>query len=260
MIRQEVMSLREKVIDKNFTHRRKELFEGADVIITHASASIEPDGDYIVVKTAHARRLSALIFTLKDIFSTKIDYLNKYAFYGRLAEAANKYLKENPDDEGILLATLDEALCMAAEVERIKYFAYGSNMNTSRMSERCPGAIPIGSARLDGYKFALDRKGYATVVKSTGNHVWGFLWDISEDHKQNLDNAEGIHTDAYRDSYILVEQDTIQTEALIYISLREPNEGNRAPEYEDMVIQGAMQRGLPDCYIQELRTCFARKS
>lgn len=118
MISQEVMSLREKVIDKNFTHSRKKLFEGADVIITHASDPIEPDDGDIVVKTAHAHRLSALIFTLKDIFSTKIDYLNKYAFYGRLAEAANKYLKENPDDEGILLATLDEALDMAAEVEK----------------------------------------------------------------------------------------------------------------------------------------------
>lgn len=118
MISQEVMSLKEEVIDKKFTHRRKELFEGADVIITHASDPIEPVGGDIVVKTSHAKRLSALIFTLKDIFSTKIDYLNKYAFYGRLAEAANKYLKESPDDEGILLATLDEAMCMAAEVEK----------------------------------------------------------------------------------------------------------------------------------------------
>lgn len=142
----------------------------------------------------------------------------------------------------------------------MKYFAYGSNMNESRMSDRCPGAIPAGIAKLEDYKFALDSEGNATVLKSAGSHVWGFLWDISEEHKKNLDIKEGIHTGAYRDSYILVEQDTIQTEALIYISLREPNEGNRVPEYEDMVIQGAMQRGLPDCYIQELRACFAQKS
>lgn len=142
----------------------------------------------------------------------------------------------------------------------MKYFAYGSNMNESRRLERFPEAIPAGISKLEDYKFALDSEGYATVLKSAGNHVWGFLWDISEEHKKNFDNAEGIHTGAYRDSNIVMEQDTIQTEALIYISLRELNNGNRIAGYENIVIQGAREKGLPDCYIQELLACFAQKS
>ena len=34
------------------------------------------------------------------------------------------------------------------------YFAYGSNMNPSRMAKRCPGAIALGGAVLLNHRLA----------------------------------------------------------------------------------------------------------
>ncbi len=140
----------------------------------------------------------------------------------------------------------------------MKYFAYGSNMNEPQMSNRCSGAISSGIARLDGYKFALDYKGYATVLESATDYVWGVLWEISDDHKENLDIAEGVRNGAYKALNILVEQDNVKIDALIYISLRKPNEGNRQLGYEKKVIEGAVKWNLPNSYIKKLAICFSQ--
>ena len=40
------------------------------------------------------------------------------------------------------------------------YFAYGSNMNRSAMTRRCPGARAIGTAVLEGYRFFVGLDGW----------------------------------------------------------------------------------------------------
>ncbi len=117
MVRQQVMTLKEEVINKKLTYEKKELFAGAHLVITDKPVPIEEYEGDIVVTTTHARKLSELVFVLKDIFAPKLNAFNKFAFYGRLGEAANKYLKLNSDDENILLAVLDEALRLAEESE-----------------------------------------------------------------------------------------------------------------------------------------------
>ena len=32
------------------------------------------------------------------------------------------------------------------------YLAYGSNLNMEQMHYRCPGAVPLGTAELEGYR------------------------------------------------------------------------------------------------------------
>ena len=61
------------------------------------------------------------------------------------------------------------------------YFAYASNMDPQTFRRRCPGARPLGRARLPGYRLAFSRYsrqrrgGSADVVEDAPSAVWGVL-------------------------------------------------------------------------------------
>ena len=102
---------------------------GADVIITSEPAiddlpqrlvigfsEGEPDasitGDFRIV-TEHAKSLSWLFCELRDAFGARINFKNKYDFYGRLARRASSYLDSKIDGassaKDLLTAVLNEA-------------------------------------------------------------------------------------------------------------------------------------------------------
>ncbi|KAK4218939.1 hypothetical protein QBC37DRAFT_478281 [Rhypophila decipiens] len=45
------------------------------------------------------------------------------------------------------------------------YFGYGSNLWHKQMAQRCPGAEFLGIARLSGYQWMINKRGYATIAK-----------------------------------------------------------------------------------------------
>lgn len=73
----------------------------------------QPLGRQLVV-SSQAAEISALFEKLATIFQYRIDFSNKYDFYGRLARAANAQLKI-ADDRAVLLAILNEAKRLAVE-------------------------------------------------------------------------------------------------------------------------------------------------
>lgn len=80
---------------KNLINIKNE-WGGADVLIT---SSIKRKNEFkrnypdkICVLTRFSIELSWLFFKLRDLYEHRIDYLNKYFFYGKLAKAANNYL------------------------------------------------------------------------------------------------------------------------------------------------------------------------
>lgn len=77
------------------------------------------------------------------------------------------------------------------------YFAYGSNMDVGQMAARCPGARALGPARLDGWKFFINRRGTASVRPSISDSVWGVVWRVQPHHKGVLDHYEGIRLKRY---------------------------------------------------------------
>jgi hypothetical protein len=177
-------------VNKNKGYKKgMRLFEGAGLIIT-GNVDHEKMENAIVVKTNQAFELSNLIFKVKEIFKDKLDYFNKYEFYERLGKVANQYLNNNSDDNYLLLiAIIDEAIKMEKELDKLYYFAYGSNMNEEQMSKRCKNAKLIGVGKLDNYKFDLDLKGVATVLQSDKDIVWGLIWEINSDDKESFLDA-----------------------------------------------------------------------
>jgi hypothetical protein len=63
-----------------------------------------------LVVTRHARALTWLFYQFREIYSDRIDYVNKYPFYGTLAQAALDYVAQHGDAEeveSLLLTVLD---------------------------------------------------------------------------------------------------------------------------------------------------------
>jgi hypothetical protein len=81
-------------------------------------------------------------------------------------------------------------------MDTFKYFAYGSNMLTERLRERCPSAKAIGVAVAFGYalefsKRSSDYSGKATIVRSrkSEEHVFGVVFEIAMSERAALDKA-----------------------------------------------------------------------
>jgi hypothetical protein len=100
---------------------RKSPWAGAGVIICEALPN-DLRSSYTYVVSPYVVELSWLIDTLKNVCSGFIDYSNKEAFYGRLADAANRYLSQrlpayhNPKD--LCFAVVREAMRVVEEADR----------------------------------------------------------------------------------------------------------------------------------------------
>ncbi|TWH59374.1 AIG2 family protein [Desulfitobacterium sp. LBE] len=262
-----------KVSAKNFkVDKDVNLWGGADVVITDAMTKDlelwQGNPPFVVgigklgfagrqvVCTKLARELSYVFYELKDIFQEYIDYNNKYEFYGRLASAA-RIADCYKDEKNMLIETINEAKRMAEEIINIAYyyFAYGSNMNSVQMSERCPGAKIEARVRLQGFRFIINERGVGSIIEDSLSHTDGILWSITKEHIDILDEREGVKHNTYFRKNITVmslEQVERQYEALVYIAsnnkLGKPRLG-----YLERVIEGAQENGIDSDYIRILK-------
>ena len=75
----------------------------------------------------------------------------------------------------------------------MKYFAYGSNMDASRMKERKISFASRQSAILSDYKLVFNKKArdgdhsYANIVQQAGETAEGILYDLAETELSKLD-------------------------------------------------------------------------
>ncbi|KAG7291936.1 hypothetical protein NEMBOFW57_001964 [Staphylotrichum longicolle] len=87
----------------------------------------------------------------------------------------------------------------------VLYFAYGSNLWLAQMAARCPSSPLTGLARLRGYKWFINARGYANIAPttnpkkssgdgddSTDSEVWGLIYALSPPDEAQLDLNEGV--------------------------------------------------------------------
>lgn len=150
------------------------------------------------------------------------------------------------------------------------YFAYGSNMASSQMADRCPGAVCRGVALLPGYRLAFDawsnRRGglVADVLPAPDSEVWGVLWQVTDDHAEALDRYEGVARGQYRRENVLVESPNGESlEAFAYVICNPGEEGPTTDAYRALLLEGAREHGLPADWvkaIEDVRTLTPRPS
>jgi gamma-glutamylcyclotransferase len=72
------------------------------------------------------------------------------------------------------------------------YFAYASDLNLSQMSEHCPSSSFVCVAALEGWKWVINSRGSATILKSPGDVVYGFVYLLTADDEAALDKRDGV--------------------------------------------------------------------
>ena len=136
----------------------------------------------------------------------------------------------------------------------MKYFAYGSNIDENRMQERCPKSRLVGKARLEGYKISFSRYsgkwngGVADIIEAENSHVWGILYEITEDDLARLDKFEG-HPNIYiRKKVIVIDDNDQEIEAFAYEVVDKKDYIPPSPKYLSMLKSGAYKYNFPKSY------------
>lgn len=144
------------------------------------------------------------------------------------------------------------------EPETFLYFAYGSNMLSTRLLARTPSAAYRGNAVLRGYELrwhmaSVDGSGKCDMV--TSDHpeafVAGVLYEIALSEKPSLDQAETLGV-GYSDHLLHVETPTGPCGAWAYIGLKVEPGLEPYDWYHAIVVAGAREHGLPAKYIAML--------
>lgn len=134
------------------------------------------------------------------------------------------------------------------------YFAYGSNLGPSIFAARCPAAVFVGAAVLDGFRVAFTRfsknrgGGVADVVASVGSHVWGSLYEVTNEDLERLDEFEGTPHAYQRETCRVRSLNGEHVSAWIYSVVMKRDEFRPSRAYWRLLVGGAAEAGLPAEY------------
>jgi len=143
-----------------------------------------------------------------------------------------------------------------------RYLAYGSNMNRA-IFESGRGMRPIQAqpALLENYRLRFNlaigpgERGVANLEAQTSACTWGVLYLITVEQSEHLDRTEGVHRGAYRRIPVSpIVDGSEQIAAFTYRSDRISLGRRPSPRYIGLLIEGAVQHGLPPGYLRYLRS------
>lgn len=137
----------------------------------------------------------------------------------------------------------------------VYYFAYGSNMSPVQMQSRCQGARPVGTARLDHWRFLITRRGTANIRPCVDARVFGIVWRLEPRHLAILDRWEGVRWRNFRRTFVQVHLvNGRKVTAVVYVSLRHLPGIPRTNYMLTALLPGAISFKLPAQVIDELRS------
>lgn len=143
-----------------------------------------------------------------------------------------------------------------------KYFAYGSNMLTRRLTakSRAPSAKVVGTGYIEGRRLTFDklsRDGSGKCdAEATGNatdRVYGVIFDIAVSDKAALGKAEGLNK-GYAEETVKVITSSGVIELMTYIATKKERTLRPYHWYKALTLAGAVEHGLPKDYVEWVRT------
>jgi cation transport regulator ChaC len=161
-------------------------------------------------------------------------------------------------------------IVFAGKASELHYFAYGSNMNMKQIQARCTRPELIAVARLAQHRIAFFGHSKVwdgaieTVVPAPDHDVWGVIYALPFSDRDRLDSWQDVRLDgtgAYFHYPARVTDTQGQTHTVLLYKkdqLGKPRKPSR--EYLECIVQGAVERGLPAEYIEELRQMDAKKA
>lgn len=137
------------------------------------------------------------------------------------------------------------------------YTAYGSNLNVSQMTYRCPGATIYARGFIENYKivFRGSKTGaYATIIPEKGSIVPVVVWEITSQDEQALDRYEGYPTFYYKKNIMVKLNPSESIETMAYIMFDEAKVGKPSLQYINTIADGYYDNNLD---IQQLKNAIA---
>ncbi|CAO2652771.1 Nn.00g021820.m01.CDS01 [Neocucurbitaria sp. VM-36] len=167
------------------------------------------------------------------------------------------------------------------------YFGYGSNLWLHQMRIRCPTSQYLGVARLTGYRWIINDRGYANVVQSSEDEhqqhdnsdsrkydhvVFGLVYSLGEEDERRLDRNEGVPI-AYTKELLPCDlwsssidhkvdtskPPTSRRDLLVYIDRERILPDEPRKEYIYRMNQGiadAVKMGVPEQYVKDVMRKF----
>lgn len=144
--------------------------------------------------------------------------------------------------------------------EKLHYFAYGSNMSVPRLRARCPSAIPVATAYLNGHDLRFHKESSVDgSAKADAYHtddpkhgVYGVVFEIPVDERPALDAAEGLGAGYESKQVILQLADGREAVAFLYYATQINPQLQPYDWYKQHVLHGANEAGLPEAYQTEI--------
>ena len=138
---------------------------------------------------------------------------------------------------------------------RVRYFAYGSNLDARQLEKRCPSSRGLFRARLPHHR--LDFTYYSThwvggaadVLPHSDSDVWGVVYE--------LDAAELVRLDRFERGYervpLRVLDDSGNELDVVSYCVREKHSFRPTDIYLDKLLRWGEHWQLPQAYLDELR-------
>jgi gamma-glutamylcyclotransferase (GGCT)/AIG2-like uncharacterized protein YtfP len=133
--------------------------------------------------------------------------------------------------------------------ENLIYFAYGSNMLSSKLREVAPSARPLGRASLKGYRLVMNKKSIdgsckANLEEKADGLVWGVLFALEAGELERLDRSEGGY---HRKPIEVKAEERGPVKAVAYVSSKLTS-ARPYDWYLRFIIEGAREHNLPAEY------------
>lgn len=138
------------------------------------------------------------------------------------------------------------------------YAAYGSNLDPSMMSQRCPHSPLRTTGWLTGWRltFGGEEHGWdgalATIVEDPLEQVFVAVYDVTAEDEAALDGWESADTGLYRKTKVRVS--AIAGELVVWAYVLDAYEGGLpSAHYLGVLSDAAEAADAPDDYVRALR-------
>lgn len=145
------------------------------------------------------------------------------------------------------LKTILSRIIFATKINKVYYFAYGSNMSLDRITKRIGYCKRIGKYELEGYKLSFnygnENYTFANLIEDSNSSTEGVVYEITREQLELLDYSEGRSNPSYYQRMI----DLFKGKPLhFYISFNIRNEFEKpiSEDYFNSLLDGVNENDL----------------
>jgi cation transport regulator ChaC len=147
------------------------------------------------------------------------------------------------------------------------YFAYGSNLLLAEIRRSCPSATHKCVVKLPDFALTFPRKsinrncGVASIEARQGSEVWGGVYEIPANERQELEKREGFRPNRPSSSNSYAPQDVIvfvdgdlakPLNVITFVANPQANPPLPNNDYKNLIIAGARAWNLSAEYVARL--------